>query len=236
MKTRTYATQVKSMIEESNSQWTGQTLNIKTENKTPDQIKAEVMIVKTDSEAQLNKLVAMKAPRKAKALEIKTKDYFTTARDATDKIISWAEYGKIGQDMITSFQALGSTKATTPQQMISLFEQMHNLMSDTLKKLENANPPDIYKEANTKMIQTLEKMDQIIVQMTDALRNQDVAKLTKLASDLQTASKELSGIKTPDSSKILGSIVTEEVKDKLKNYPAEIKAEADTLTKTGFSL
>lgn len=235
VKTRSYAKQVRSMIEDSNSKWTWEKLNIKTENKTPDEVKTEVMVVKTESENQLGRLNALKAPRKAKTLEAKTKEYFTMARDTAGKIITWTEYGKIWMEIGTSFQSMGSSQANTPEEMIAVFDEMHNTLAANLNKLKKTSPPEIYKDIHSQTIQLLEKLDQILVQMTDALRNNDVGKLTKLASDFEAAGNEFSKIKMPDDSKVIASIVTEEVKNKLKNYPAEIKAEADEVMKTGFS-
>ena len=88
VQTRSYAEQVSLIMKDSNSKWTWEKLDIKTENKTPDEMQTEIMVVKTDSENQLYQLNALKAPRKAKALEAKMKEYFTMARDTAGKMIT----------------------------------------------------------------------------------------------------------------------------------------------------
>ena len=235
VQTRSYAKQVRSMIEDSNSKWTSEKFDVKTENTTPDEVQTKIMVVKTDSENQLGRLNALKAPRKAKALETKTKEYFTMARDIAEKIIVWTEYGKIWMEIGSSFQTMASSKAKTVTETIALFDKMHNTLTESLDKLRKTSPPEIYKDVHTQLIQMLEKLDQILVQMTDALRNNDMKGLTKSASDFQAAGNEFSKLKMPEDSEVITSIITEEVKNKLKNYPTEIKAEAGELMKTGFS-
>lgn len=235
VQTRSYAKQVRSIIEDSNSKWTSEKFDVKTENTTPEEVQTKIMVVKTDAENQLARLNALKAPRKAKALEAKTKEYFTMARDTAGKIIMWAEYGKIWMEIGSSFQSMGSSKANTPAEAIAVFDKMHNTLTESLGKLKKTNPPETYKDVHIQMIQMLEKLDQILVQMTDAIRNNDMKGLTKLGSDFQAAGNEFSKIKMPEDSEVIASIVTEDVKNKLKNYPTEIKAEVDELMKTGFT-
>ncbi|MFA4880141.1 MAG: hypothetical protein WC650_00755 [Candidatus Doudnabacteria bacterium] len=235
VQTRSYAEQVSLIMKDSNSKWTWEKLDIKTENKTPDEMQTEIMVVKTDSENQLYQLNALKAPRKAKALEAKMKEYFTMARDTAAKMITWTEYGKIWMEIGSSFQSMGNSKANTPAEAIAVFDKMHNTLTESLGKLNKTNPPEIYKDVHIQMIQMLEKFDQILVQMTDAIRKNDMKALTKLGSDIQAAGNEFSKLKMPEDSEVVTSIVTEDVKNKLKNYPFEIKAEVDELMKTGFS-
>lgn len=235
VQTRSYAEQVGLIMKDSNSKWTSEKFNVKTENTTPKEIQTEIMVVKTDTENQLSQLNALKAPKKAKALEAKTKEYFTMARDITEKIITWTEYGQIWMDIGSSFQSMGSSKANTPAEAIALFDKMHNTLIESLDKLKKTSPPETYKNVHIQLIQKLENLDQILVQMTDALRKNDMKALTKLGSDFQTAGNEFSKLEMPEDSEVVASIVTEEVKNKLKNYPAEIKAEVDELMKTGFT-
>lgn len=233
--TRSYAKQVNLIMEDSNSKWTSEKFNVKTENTTPEEVQTAIMVVKTDSENQLSQLNALKAPKKAKVLEAKTKEYFTMARDTAVKVIAWTEYGKIWMEIGSSFQSMGSSKANTPAEAIAVFDKMHNTLIESLGKLKKTSPPEIYNDVHIQMIQMLEKLDQILVQMTDAIRKNDMKALTKLGSDFQAAGNEFSKLKMPEDSEVVTSIVTEETKNKLKNYPAEIKAEVNELMKTGFS-
>jgi len=83
-KVKSYAKEVKSIIDQSTGKWTYNQITIKGYNSKAE-MEADVNLVVSDSKEQLAKLGKLKSSSKTTALEQKTRDYFNTAVIAGEK-------------------------------------------------------------------------------------------------------------------------------------------------------
>lgn len=233
IKTSDYSKKVKAIMEESNEIWTQQKLE--QTNLTRDELFSQVEIIKKDSEAQLDKLSKMKATRKAKNLESKTKEYFTIAQELSVNASGVLNYMKILEESNENLKNMGGT-TNTPEEFITMFTDVHKKFSATLTKMKEADVPADFKDFNDEYIKTLDSVDKTIVKALDMAKANQFDQLNTLMPEFDSAMKSLNEISPPNDSKTLEAILTDEKKAKLKSYPDEIKAEADKQAKTLFSL
>lgn len=84
-KVKTYANEVKSIIDQSTNIWTYSQITIKGYNSKAE-MEADVNLVVSDSKEQLAKLDKLNSSAKTVALEKKIRDYFNTAVIAGEKV------------------------------------------------------------------------------------------------------------------------------------------------------
>jgi flagellar basal body-associated protein FliL len=232
-KIASYAKKDKAIMIESNNKWSQSKLD--QSNLTADEMLALVNTIKTDSNAQLNKLNGMKAPSKAKNLEAKSKEYFTIASEASTNMLAILDYAKILEATSSDLSSLGSGSASSSNDFVAMFTSIHNNLSASVTKLKAATPPASYKAFNDKYITALDRMDKAVVKIIGYVNANQMDMIATVTPEFEAAMNDLSTATPPESTQSIDAILSEAKRTKLKNYPNEIKAEADTLAKTVFS-
>lgn len=232
-KIRSYAKDVNLIITESDAEWN--TKEIEKSANSVTELQKEMNKVKTDSEVQLAKLNSMSAPGKAKKLEKQTKEYFTLAKNAAEQTSEFLAYVKVVEASAGDLKNINTGTITTAADIALSFTKIHNGLSLTITKLEAATPPASMKDFHDKYIAALKKMDAAIVKGIGYANANQLDQFQGITGDLENATKDLEGIKTPSNDTILEDLVTKGNKDKLDKYPAQIKAEATKLEKTIIS-
>jgi len=231
-KVRSYATSVKSIMSSSEQAWSWQKLN----QSSSDSLEAtqnEVKAVKSDCETQLSKLNGLHAPNKDKNLESKTKEYFTIGKKAADNATAILDYAAALQTSSESLNSLGNLTGSTDP--VAGLTALHTQLSTSIKQLKAINPPAAYSDFNKAYIGALEKLDNAVVKGIEFAKAGQIDQLATFAADFAVVSAEMERLTAPNESKALESIISNDDKAKLENYPAEINTEADSLSKTVFS-
>lgn len=120
-KIKTYAKEVKSIINQSTSKWTYNQITIKGYNSKAE-MEADINLVVSDSKEQLAKLDNLKSSSKTAVLEKKTRDYFNTAQSA----------GMKAQELLNTnaFTDLISTPLVTAEQEVVLLTYPDQIKSE----------------------------------------------------------------------------------------------------------
>jgi len=227
-----YAKDTKAIMVESNSKWSQ--ANIDQGNRTTDEMYAMVKVIKTDSDSQLKKLNGMKAPEKAKNLEAKSKEYFQLAGEAGTNMLTLLDYVKILEASGNDLKSFGGTTDTVDE-FVTLFTGLHNKFTISLTKLRAANPPASYKDFNDKYIAVLDKMDKSIVKAIGYVKSNQNDMMVSVMQEFESATKDMDVMTPPNEAQAMDEILSEAKRTKLKDYPGQVKDEADNLAKTVFS-
>lgn len=233
---KNYAKQARSVIDESMNKWTYEKMDYKKTEKDLEEIKADALVIKTDAENQLNRLGSLKAPKKAASMETKAKEYFTLARDTAEEVINYYDYAKVWWEIGNLFTSFGSFQATTMEEIIAEFENMRNTTGEALNKLRAAAPPDFLQDWHNQVYGATEKFDQTLLKSINLLRDNKLDEFAKtMETEFNAVGQEFNAIEQPDYKTNLSKIATDEIIQKIKNYPQEIRAEADKLLEINFS-
>ena len=232
-KVGSYAKSAKAIMKDSNEQWTMQKLENE-DSSDPETLRSDAELIKKDSEEQLAKLEKLNAPFGVRALSIKINDYFTTAQDMSANILEFLDYLIVLEGTQTSLTSFDNSISDVDS-FIKAFEEFHNSLAKSITELEKADPPASYEEFNTEYLTALKKFDALIVQALKYAKNDKFDQIDSLTPQFNKVSKEFSQISSPDSTKAIEKIITDEEKTKLREYPEKIKNAADDLLKVKFS-
>ena len=229
---KNYAKEIKSIMAESNHKWTQEKLE--EGNYTIEELAKKMEMVKKDCENQLKKLEALKAPKKALTLEKKTKEYFTIAKDVSEKMIKVAEYGKALEGIEKDLGSLTGSSDSI-EEFIALFTKFHRTLSGILSDLKSTTPPTAAKNFHKKYTAFIDEYDELVVKAIGYAKKRQIGKLEEVSKEMESLNKEFSKIETPSEDEMLKGIITDEQKDILNKYPTEIDTEANSLMKTLIS-
>lgn len=227
-----YAKDMKAIMAESNSKWLQS--KIDQSNPNTDEMNTIMKVVKADSDLQLKKLNNIKAPNKAKDLESKSKEYFQLANEASTNMLALLDYMVILKASGDDLKKIGGT-TNSIEEFVTLFTGMHNALSSNLTKLRAATPPAAYKEFNDKYIAALDRMDKAVVKAIGYAESNQFNLVGNLSSEFEGAANDISQSSPPNETQAMDTILSETKRTKLGNYPGELKAKADELTKTIIS-
>jgi len=230
---RSYAKEVKSIMEDSNKAWTMQ--DMENENTGDlENIRIQAETIKADSEEQLAKLDKLSVPRRTNDLNTKVLDYFNIAKNMSTEVLEFLDYAEILEDTQENLASFGGT-ITGVESFIKSFEELHESLVKNIENLETANPPATFKEFNAEYLEVLKKFDALIVKAIKYAKNNQMEKVENLSSESDEIIQEFNQIYIPNESEALEEIVSEEEKNKLLNYPEEIKKDVNDLIKIKFS-
>jgi len=229
---KSYAKEIKKMMDESNEKWNTQTVE---NTDSPEQMKEKLGVVKLDCQERLAELERLKAPAKAKNLQIKTKDYFETAGKMADEVIPIIDYyavlEEVGNDLENIDQGLGGTN------YLNQMNTMHKRLKKDIEKLEATTPPEIYKDTHEQIVAGLKELDELLVKGAAYLASNNLAALASLSTELQATLNKLNQIEAPSVDALnMDEIFSPADQEKIDKLPDEIKTEANELEKTRFYL
>lgn len=227
-----YAKDVKAIMVESIGKWSQS--KIDQSNPTADEMSTMMKVVKADSNLQLKKLNDLKAPNKAKDLESKSKEYFQLANEASTNILALLDYIGILKVSGDDLKKFGGT-TNSIEEFVTLFTGIHNTLSANLTKLRAATPPVSYIEFNNKYIAALDRMDKAVVKAIGYAESNQFDLVSNLGSEFEGATNDMNQSSPPNETQAMDTILSEAKRTKLRNYPGELKTEADELAKTIFS-
>ena len=147
-KIRSYAEEIKNIINESQNNWTFEQMDERNiDQDTIEKFRADLQIVEDDCANQLNKINSLKAPSKAHNLQLKTKEYFTIGRQIS------ADVGNLFDQYIEIIkkQMAGETNVLLPD---TSDEKLQQIASEENKNKLKNYPEEIKTEIDklTKII------------------------------------------------------------------------------------